>query len=254
VIDLHAHILPGVDDGPRTWDEALDILRAMAAEGVTAVAATPHVREDYPTTAWEMERLVRELRERAAGDGIAIDVLPGGEIALTELERLDENQRRRFGLGGNPRYLLLEFPYYGWPLGLQHAVARLVRDGTTPVVAHPERSPEVQAEPERLRPVVDAGALVQVTASSIDGRLGRASRAAGLRLLELGLAHLVASDAHSPQVREAGLSGVADAVDDPPLAHWLVELVPAALVNGSPLPPRPLGRDSKRRRLRFFRP
>ena len=151
------------------------------------------------------------------------------------------------------RVLLLEFPYHAWPLGLDAAVARLVRGGTTPVVAHPERSIEVQAAPERLRSVVEAGALVQLTAASLDGRLGRAPRAAGLELLDRGLAHLVASDAHSPQLREGGLSGVADAVDDPPLAHWLVELVPAALVNGSPLPPRPLSAARERKGRRFFR-
>src|SRR3954454_9968909 len=70
VIDLHAHILPGVDDGPRTWDESLEILRTMAADGVTAVAATPHVRDDYPTSAATMEQLVGELRDRAAAAGI----------------------------------------------------------------------------------------------------------------------------------------------------------------------------------------
>src|SRR4051794_39268229 len=224
----------------------------MAAEGVTAVAATPHVREDFPTTAQEMERLVAELRERAAGDGIAIDVLPGGEIALSELERLDDDELRRFGLGGNASLLLLEFPYHAWPLGLDAAVSRLARCGTTAVVAHPERSPEVQSSPERLRSVVEAGALVQLTAASLDGRLGRASRAAAIQLLDRALAHLVASDAHSPQLRLAGLAGVADAIGDPALAHWLVELVPAALVNGSPLPPRPLGAARQRKGRGFF--
>jgi protein-tyrosine phosphatase len=253
VIDLHAHILPDVDDGPRTWGEALEILRAMAADGVAAVAATPHVRDDYPTTAKTMERLVSELRDRVANAGIVLEVLTGGEIALSVLDRLDKDELRRFGLGGNASCLLLEFPYYGWPLGLEDAVARLVRGGTTPVVAHPERSAEVQAAPERLRAAVEAGAFVQLTAASLDGRLGGRSRAAGLELLDLGLAHLVASDAHTPQLREAGLSGVARAVDDSQLAHWLAELVPAALVAGSPLPPRPANAAPKRRRFRFFR-
>ena len=253
MIDLHAHVLPGVDDGPRTWDESLQILRAMAADGVTAVAATPHVREDYPTTAKTMERLVSELRARAAEAAIELDVLPGGEIALSELGRLDEDQRRRFGLGGNPSCLLLEFPYYGWPLALEETVARLVSEGTTPVIAHPERSAEVQAAPERLRPAVEGGALVQLTAASLDGRLGRGPRAAAGALLEGKLAHLVASDAHAPWLREAGLSGVARSVGDSRLARWLVELVPAALVAGSPLPPRPPESPPKRSRLRFSR-
>jgi protein-tyrosine phosphatase len=253
VIDLHAHILPGVDDGPRTWGESLQILRTMAADGVAAVAATPHVRDDYFTTAETMERLVLELRGKVGDAGIALEVLTGGEIGLSVLDRLDEDELRRFGLGGNPSCLLLEFPYYGWPLGLEDAVARLVRCGTTPVVAHPERSAEVQAAPERLSRAVEAGAIVQLTAASLDGRLGRASRAAGLELLERGLAHLVASDAHTPQLREAGLSGVARAVDDSQLAHWLAELVPAALVEGSSLPPRPATAAPPKRRFRPFR-
>jgi protein-tyrosine phosphatase len=252
VIDLHAHVLPGVDDGPRTWDESLQILRTMAADGVAAVAATPHVREDYPTTANTMKRLVAELRERTAEAAIELDVLPGGEIALSELGRLDEDERRRFGLGGNPTCLLLEFPYYGWPLGLEDTVARLVREGTTPVIAHPERNAEVQAAPERLRPVVDAGALVQLTAASLDGRLGRGSRAAARALLQRNLAHLVASDAHAPWLREAGLSRVERAAGDSRLARWLVELVPAALVAGSPLPPRPGGGPAKWSAFRFL--
>jgi len=252
MIDLHAHILPGVDDGPRSWGEALDILRRMAADDVTAVAATPHVRHDYRTRAGTMERLVEELRRRAADEQIATEVLPGGEISLSELDRLDRDELRRFGLGGNPSFLLLEFPYDGWPLGLEEVVARLVGGGVTPVVAHPERSAEVQATPGRLRAVVEAGAVVQLTAASLDGRLGRGSRAAGLELLDGGLAHLVASDAHSPQVRESGLSGVA-AVGDPLLAQWLVESVPAAIVTASPLPPRPPGRPLKRGRLGLLR-
>ena len=252
MIDLHAHVLPGVDDGPATWDEALDILRTMAADGVTAVAATPHVRDDYPTAPDTMERLVADLRDRAAGEGIPIEVLTGGEIALSLLGRLDPDDLRRFGLGGNPSFLLLEFPYYGWPLGLEDTVVRLLRSGITPVIAHPERSPEVHAAPERLRPAVEAGAVVQLTAASLDGRNGRATRAAGLELLDRGLAHLAASDAHTSRIREAGLSSVAAAVDDPGLAEWLVELLPAAVVAGSPLPPRPAFPAPRKRALRFF--
>src|SRR5262249_7925031 len=123
---------------------------------------------------------------------------------------------------------LIEFPYAGWPLSLHEWVFRLVTRQITPVIAHPERNADVQANPEELRPLVDAGALVQITAASLDGRLGRSSRAAGAALIERGLAHLLASDAHTPDVREAGLLAAADAVGDPALADWLTVEMPTA--------------------------
>jgi protein-tyrosine phosphatase len=246
VIDLHSHILPGVDDGPTTIDESLEIARRAAADGVRVIAATPHVRDDYPTSAETMERLVREVRAALQNAEIPIDVRPGGEIAVHWLDRLSEDDLGRFGLGGSPRYLLVEFPYTGWPLSLHEWVFRLVTRGITPVIAHPERNAEVQRNPEELRPLVDAGALVQITAASVDGRLGRSSRAAAAELLDRGLAHLLASDAHTADVREAGLAGAVDALEDPDLARWLTLEVPMAIVTDAPVPHRP---EAKKRRF-----
>ena len=121
------------------------------------------------------------------------------------------------------------------------------------MLAHPERNPEVQARPELLAPIVGRGTLVQLTAASLDGRIGRQPQKTGLRLLELGLAHLLASDAHAPTVRQIGMSAAARTVGDENLARWLTEDVPAALVGGSDIPPRPerrrrsLGKPSLRR-------
>ena len=117
------------------------------------------------------------------------------------------------------------------------------------MLAHPERNTEVQEAPERLRPLVDAGVLVQLTAASVDGRLGRRTQACALSLLETGTAHLIASDAHRPTIRRVGLGAALEAVGDAELGHWLVEGVPAALVAGEPLPPRPRRGRVKRRRL-----
>ena len=247
VIDLHTHILPGVDDGARTLDDALGMARAAVADGIRVVAATPHVRDDFPTTAATMERGVAELRQALAAAGVALDVRPGGEIALGELDRLGPDGLARFGLGGNPAYVLLEFPYVGWPLALAGRVHDLVARGVTPVLAHPERNADVQAQPERLRPLVLGGALVQVTAASLDGRTGKRTRQAGLVLVRAGLAHLVASDAHTSAVRGIGLTEAARAVGDAALARWLTVDVPGAIVGGGPLPVRPQGR--RRRRL-----
>jgi protein-tyrosine phosphatase len=249
VIDLHSHVLPGVDDGPPSIDGSLDILEAAAEDGIARIAATPHVRDDYPTTPETMERLVDEVNAAAREEGIPVEVLPGGELALGRAIVLDEMTLHRFGLGGNPSLLLLEFPYRGWPLDLRDLVFRLETRGYRIVLAHPERNADVQADPEQLRPIVDAGVFVQLTAASVDGRLGRASESASRALLDAGLAHLIASDAHAPAIRAIGMSAAAEAVGDEALGRWLTHDVPAALLAGATPPPRP----AQRRRLRLRR-
>jgi protein-tyrosine phosphatase len=248
VIDLHSHILPGLDDGARDLDEAVEIGRAAVADGIHTIAATPHVRSDYPTTTDAMERGVAELRSALARAGLDLVLLPGGELALEQLDRLSRDDLRRFGLGGNPSYLLLETPYFGWPLAFADHVSRLTAAGITAVIGHPERNSGVQGAPERLVDLIQAGALVQITAASLDGRLGPRPRKCAQRLLDAELVHMIGSDAHSPGVREAGLSKACAAVADDDLARWLSEDVPGAIVRGEPLPPRP----QRKRRAGFL--
>ena len=246
MIDLHSHVLPGIDDGVRTLDESLELLRAAYDDGVDRIAATPHVRDDYPTAPNRMELLHAEVCGAAREAAIPVEVLPGGELDYEMAAGLDDGTLRRFGLGGNPNLLLLEFPYLGWPLGLSDLVFDLQLRGFRVVLAHPERNGDVQLDPERLRPLVDGGAVVQLTAASLDGRLGGAPRSAARRLIDGRLAHLLASDAHAPGVRSVGLSAAARAAGDAALARWLTHDVPEALLDGRDLPERP---ESPRRRL-----
>jgi protein-tyrosine phosphatase len=249
VIDLHSHILPALDDGARALEESIEMAESCVAEGITAIAATPHVRADYPTTPLQMEASLSALRVELDLAQIPLDVLPGGEIDLDYLDTLSTDDLRRYGLGGNPAYLLLEFPYYGWPLSLQPHVEQLREMGITAVIAHPERSTEIQDEPERLGHVAHAGALIQVTAASLDGRLGKTARKAALDLIELELVHLIGSDAHHGGLRHSGLAAAAEAVEDSELARWLTVEMPRAIVDGTELPPRP---QRPRRRRGFF--
>jgi len=246
MIDLHSHILPGLDDGSRTVEDARALARRAAEDGVTAIAATPHVRSDYPTQADEMERGVSRLREDFLAEGIDIEVLPGGEIDLGMLASLDDDGLRRFTLAQSGRYLLLEFPYTGWPAGLEETVYGLGLRGLLPILAHPERNREVQSKPARLAEPVRMGALVQLTAASLDGRIGRSSQTAANKLLELRLAHVLASDAHTPDIREAGLAAAAEALEDDGLARFLTVEAPSAIVAGEPVPEPP--RKARRRR------
>jgi protein-tyrosine phosphatase len=252
VIDLHSHILPGLDDGASDLDNALEIARAAVADGITVIAATPHVREDYPTTADAMERGVTKLRAALEHEGIELELLPGGEVSLEQLDRLSYDELRRFGLGGNPKYLLVETPYWDWPLPFGEIVSRLSASGITAVIAHPERNSAVQGDLAKVATLIDAGALIQVTAASLDGRLGSRTQASARKLVDAGLAHMVGSDAHTSGIREVGLSGARKAIGDEELASWLTESVPGAIVRDEPLPPRPASKARPGRLARLL--
>jgi protein-tyrosine phosphatase len=249
MIDLHSHILPGLDDGARTLADSVDIARAALEDGITVIAGTPHVRDDWPTDAETMEQRVADLRAELEAARVPLDVRPGGEIALDWTVKLSPGELRRFGLGGS-RYVLVEMPYYGWPPHLPDVLLSLRDQGVVPVLAHPERNVEVQTRPERLAPLAEAGILVQVTAASVDGRIGRRAADCGRRLVRDGVAHLLASDAHHASVRAVGMSAAAKAVGGGALAEWLTQEVPAAILADAEIPRRPSpGRRSRIGRL-----
>jgi protein-tyrosine phosphatase len=182
-----------------------------------------------------MEAALAELQAASAG---ILRVVGGGELDIGELE-LPPSELQRFALAGNPRYLLVETPYHGWPLDLADRLFQLVAIGITPVLAHPERNFDVQSRPDLLEGVVASGTLVQLTAASVDGSGGRRAKACAAVLLKRELVHLIASDAHAPTVRAIGMSAAARAVGDADLARWLTYDVPRAIVDDSPLPERP---------------
>ena len=175
MIDLHSHVLPGVDDGPETMDGSLELLRAAEAAGIGRMAATPHVRDDYPTTPERMHRLVGEVNAAAREAAIAVEVLPGAELDLAAAQELGDEELRSFGLGGNPRLLLLESPYRGWPPGLGDVVFRFAARGFR------SRSPirsgtATSRRTRRCSPRSSSGVRVQLTAAS-SRRFGRRPQA-----------------------------------------------------------------------------
>jgi protein-tyrosine phosphatase len=187
---------------------------------------------------------VRTALERV---GLDLEVVSGAEVSLECLDLLDDETLRELTFGGNGAYLLVEFPYEDWPAELPDALASLGTVGITPVIGHPERNPVVQAAPQRLAGVVDAGALVQVNAGSLTGAFGAASARAAESLLETELVHVIASDAHRAGGRP--LASAAAAQLPQALGTWLVWDVPAAILRGDPPPPRP----PRRRGLRLRR-
>lgn len=245
MIDLHAHLLPGLDDGPASLAGSVDMGRAAHAAGIRTMVCTPHMIDRYPTdprVAVEQVELVREALDVA---GVPLEILQGAEIALPYMARLDDEALRMASVGGGGRWLLLEMPFQGWPIALPQLLADLELRGYGAIIAHPERAESIQRAPDRMRDLVGRGALVQLTASSFLGEHGPAARRAALMLLAGGVAHFLASDAHSagpwrPPALEEGLQAAADGIDvHPQTLRWMVEDGPAAVVEGRPVrPPR----------------
>jgi protein-tyrosine phosphatase len=241
VIDLHSHILPSIDDGARNIGESVGIARAAARDGTTVIAATPHVRHDYPTRPEDILSGVEALNRVLSQEQIPVHVVPGAEISLGRLRKLDGDDLADYALAGNPRFVLVEFPYRGWPENLVDEILRLRGGGITAVLAHPERNDVVQRDVSRIESAVAAGALVQVTGGSLIGDAGRPSRRTARSLLGRRLCHLLASDVHGPDVRRTLLGAARHSVGDDELAQWLTEDVPGAILNHQDLPPRPRG-------------
>ena len=247
MIDLHTHVLAGVDDGPAEREGSIAIAREAAENGVTILAATPHVRDDYPTTSESMLEAVATVKQWLREADIAVDVLPGGEIAFDRLAAAHPDRLRPFGLAGSKSHLLVEMPVFGWPLDALEQVRRLRGAGMTMVLAHPERNIAVQSSPGRLAELVQEGALVQVTAGSLLGNFGKPAMSTARMLIADGLVHLVASDVHRAADRGKALVPALATLRDPALARWLTHEVPGAIIAGAPVPQRPSPRPRWRR-------
>lgn len=244
VIDLHAHLLPGIDDGPAGMRDSLAMARAAVAAGTTTMACTPHLAPKFPTAVPQIVEGVARMRQAVADAGIDLDVRPGGEIALDWLPRLGDADLRAVSLGGGGRWLLLEMPFRGWPLRLPEMLTALEVRGFNALLAHPERAESVQASPDRMRDLVGRGALVQITAASLAGDNGPVPRRTAITLLRSGFAHVISSDAHSASWRPPGLDeGLAAAAAalrvEGEALRWMVDDVPRAIIQGDVVrPPR----------------
>ena len=244
MIDLHSHILPGVDDGPRTLEGSLELARAAVADGTRTILATPHVNDDPGIDAERVAAGLELLRPALAEAEIPLEVLPGGEIAIWRLADLDDAALRGLALGGGP-YLLVESPFSPVVGDFEPIVLDLLMRGHRVLLAHPERCPAFQRDPARLERLVDGGVLVQITAGSMAGAFGSTVRRFTAALLRDGLVHAVASDAHDAVKRPPGLSFGFTALEQRELpgirAHqaWLTETAPRAILDGAPLPERP---------------
>ena len=250
MVDLHCHVLPGIDDGPETLEEAIALCRAAHQEGTRTMVATPHVNWDYPeVTASAIHDKVAELNDALRAEAVELKVRTGAEVALSRAGDLSDHDLQLMCLGGGP-YILLELPWTSAASGALGALRAVARRGVRIVVAHPERSPILQRDGGFARELVKSGVVYCLDAGSLSRRADRNTRSAAWKLLGSGLAHVFASDCHGairrpPQLgstlAEAGLS--AREID-----HFTCA-APEAILNGDP--PAPALAVHRRRRGRW---
>jgi protein-tyrosine phosphatase len=256
VIDLHCHILPGLDDGPANLDFSLAMARAAVKAGTQLIVATPHIRADFDVDPTEIEPRVDLFNERLQRERLPLRVLPGAEIGWATAAELDGTQLARLALGSGKR-VLLESPYGKKPVDIEGIIESLGERGFRAVLAHPERCPLFQRDAGRLRKLVEGGTLCSVTAGSMQGRFGESVRTFTIEMLRDGLVHDVASDAHDHIHRPPALVDGFDEVKGelPGIerhAAWYTVTAPVAILAGNPLPTAPDLEAAKPAGLRRF--
>lgn len=256
MIDLHCHVLPGIDDGPETIEDSLALARASAARGTQVIVATPHVSWHYQNEAATIARLTEELNERLRHEQIALEVRTGAEIAMTRVSEIPPEEVELLRLGGGP-WVLLEPPFSPIVTGLDQVVGSLQYADHRVLLAHPERCPAFQRNPETVEALVRGGALTSITAGSLTGRFGSTVSRFTRHLVEKRLVHNVASDAHDTIKRPPGMVEELAEAGLEQLTDWLTREVPAAILAGGEIPTAPatqtgtrLGRHRLRRRRR----
>jgi protein-tyrosine phosphatase len=232
-VDIHSHVLHGLDDGAKSLDESLAMLAMAAADGVTDIVATPHANSRYPFDPALIDERLKELDGRSpirVHRGCDFRLQPDTiEDALAHPEKYAINGRT---------YLLVEFPELSVFSHTEHVLQRLLDVGLAPVITHPERHRTLPGRHADLARWIQLGCYVQVTAGSFTGLFGQGARSHAYALLERGLVHLVASDAHDTTRRPPLLSGAYQAL----AAEWGEEETrplfvdnPRAVVDGEPI-------------------
>jgi protein-tyrosine phosphatase len=239
MIDLHAHILPAVDDGAADLEESLEMVREAAEDGIETVCATPHLleRPSRRQTEFFGERF-SELAAAVDRERLPVRLILGAEIYFQpEMGLLSGHSG--LTINGTGRYLLYEFPMQGIPPGADEILFQLNISGMIPILAHPERNLSVLRDETVLEPLLKSGTLLQINAGSLEGRFGRQVRKCALSLLKKGMAHFIGSDAHNAADRPVRLSpavSIAAEVIGPRAARALVDDHPRCVLEGQTLP------------------
>jgi protein-tyrosine phosphatase len=236
VVDIHSHIIPNVDDGPKSWDIAEEMCRMAVEDGVEHMVATPHSNDRYGYDREYLTEALQQLRERMGGE---LTLSLGCDFHLSYENVQDALQNPAHYVIAETKYLLVELSNFSVPPSVSDSLMRLADRGLTPILTHPERNPILQGNLKRVLQWAAAGVVVQVTASAFTGLWGESVRSAAVWLLQNNAVHVLASDAHNTDRRPPGLSSAREAVVEiagQETAQALVEDNPRAIVNGENLP------------------
>jgi protein-tyrosine phosphatase len=233
MIDIHLHILPGVDDGPETIEQTLTLAQALVQEGIYAAIATPHYNDEFPQRpAAEIQRRVYDVQQALDSYHIPLRLFAGHEVLIKPGLVEDIRVGRIATLNGS-RYLLLELWSSTWLPETERVIFELRASGIIPVIAHVERYRVIQQDHSRLSILIQMGVLTQLTASSLIGMQGRTAKHCAETLLKKGLIHCIASDAHGLHKRPPGVAmGLQSAVRilGRERVHHMVETQPIAIL------------------------
>jgi len=209
MIDIHSHILPRIDDGPKNIGETAEMLSLAAADGITDIVATPHANLRYSFDRGAVESMINSVREKLS-PGLTIHCGCHFRADLYNVRDAIKNPTR-YVIDRTP-YLLVGLPQFFNVKALDKILNELKAAGLIPIISNPERHAILQGRPELLNTWIEHRYLVQITAQSILGRFGRSAKRTSTLILESGLAHFVASDAHDPESRPPLLSEAFQAV------------------------------------------
>jgi protein-tyrosine phosphatase len=249
MIDLHSHLLPGIDDGPDTLEGSIAMARRAVAAGIGTVVATPHVNSRYRNDARTIGAALELVREALDREAIPLEVLPGAEIAATYLAERGAADLGDLALGAG-EWLLIEPPFATIATSLVTTIQGLLWDGHRVILAHPERCPAIHRDLSIVRRLVQEGVLMSLTAGSLAGRFGSQPRNVAAALLREELAHNVTSDSHDDRNRPPGIAREIEAAGFGELREWLTEAVPGAILAGGAVPARPQTTAGRRGALR----
>ncbi len=236
MIDLHGHLLPGIDDGAKTMEQALSMARIAVRSGIAVSLLTPHhLNGVYENPAEKVRQETKRFRAELAREKIELDVLPGAECHLVpELPRALADGKA-MTVADRGKAVLVELPVHSIPMGATAILEDIMVLDLVPVIVHPERNSALRRHPERLAEWIDMGCLAQVTAQSCTGAFGPDVEQAARHMVTQGLIHFVASDAHRDRRRIPEIGPGREAINrwtSPEVGRLLSEEFPRALVSG----------------------